>query len=66
MLFRSPDKRLLQMCPDKKIPIVLSSDAHVPEHVGADFDQALKLAREVGYNEIMTFSKGVRRVYSIG
>lgn len=61
-----PDKRLLQMCHDKKIPIVLSSDAHVPEHVGADFDQALQLAREVGYNEIMTFSKGVRKVYSIG
>lgn len=61
-----PDKRLLQMCLDKKIPIVLSSDAHVPEHVGADFDQALELAKEVGYKEIMTFSKGERKAFPLG
>lgn len=61
-----PDKRLLQMCHNKNIPIVLSSDAHVPEHVGADYDQALKLAKEVGYNEIMTFSKGERKAYPLG
>lgn len=61
-----PDKRLLQMCYDKKIPIVLSSDAHVPEHVGADFDQALQLAREVGYKKVMTFSKGERKEYPLG
>jgi histidinol-phosphatase (PHP family) len=61
-----PDKLLLQMCFDKKIPIVLSSDAHVPEHVGADFDQALELAQAVGYEEIMTFSKGERKSYPLG
>ena len=61
-----PDKRLLQMCHDKKIPIVLSSDAHVPDHVGADFDQALQLAREIGYKTVMTFSKGERQEYPLG
>ncbi|MGS2776209.1 histidinol-phosphatase [Robertmurraya sp. GLU-23] len=61
-----PDKRLLQMCFDKKIPIVLSSDAHFPEHVGADYDQALVLAKEVGYKEIMTFSKGERKIHPLG
>ncbi|MDZ5471162.1 histidinol-phosphatase (plasmid) [Bacillus sp. 31A1R] len=61
-----PDKRLLQKCFDKKIPIVLSSDAHFPEHVGADFDQAIALAKEVGYEKIMTFSKGKRTEYTIG
>jgi histidinol-phosphatase (PHP family) len=61
-----PDQKLLQMCHDKKIPIVLSSDAHVPEHVGADFDQALLLARDVGYKEIMTFTKGERKSYPLG
>src|SRR5690606_10948008 len=44
-----PDKRLLQKCFEKKIPIVLSSDAHFPKHVGADFNQAISLAKEIGY-----------------
>lgn len=61
-----PEKKLLQMCFDKKIPIVLSSDAHIPEHVGADFDQALQLAKEVGYTKVMTFSKGERKEYPLG
>ncbi|MDE8562413.1 histidinol-phosphatase [Anoxybacillus rupiensis] len=61
-----PDRRLLQMCYDKRIPIVLSSDAHVPEHVGADFDQAIALAREVGYTELITFHKGERQAVPLG
>lgn len=61
-----PDPRLLKMCFQKGIPIVLSSDAHVPEHVGADFDQAVRLAKETGYKTIMTFSKGERKEYPLG
>jgi histidinol-phosphatase (PHP family) len=61
-----PDPRLLKMCFEKGIPIVLSSDAHVPEHVGADFDQAVRLAKETGYQTIMTFSKGERKEYPLG
>ncbi|MBE4910327.1 histidinol-phosphatase [Bacillus luteolus] len=56
-----PDRKLLEMCYTKGVPIVFSSDAHVPEHVGADYDQAIKLARQVGYTTIMTFSKGERK-----
>lgn len=56
-----PDPRLLQMCYDKKIPIVFSSDAHVPTDVGADYDQAIKLAKSVGYTKLMTFEKGNRK-----
>lgn len=60
-----PDPRLLEMCFNKKIPIVLSSDAHFPEHVGFEFDRAADLARSVGYTSIMTFSKGERREVSL-
>ncbi|RFU69060.1 histidinol-phosphatase [Bacillus sp. V59.32b] len=60
-----PDPRLLEMCFNKKIPIVLSSDAHFPEHVGFEFDHAVDLARSVGYTSIMTFSKGERREVSL-
>jgi histidinol-phosphatase (PHP family) len=61
-----PDSRLLQLCFDKNIPIVLSSDAHVPEDVGKDFDKAVDLAKAVGYETIMTFSKGERKEVPIG
>ncbi|MDX8359787.1 MULTISPECIES: histidinol-phosphatase [Bacillaceae] len=61
-----PDPRLLTMCFDKKIPIVLSSDAHVPEDVGRDFDQAIKLARDVGYKTLTTFQKGQRKEVPLG
>ncbi|UII54680.1 histidinol-phosphatase [Cytobacillus spongiae] len=61
-----PDKRLLQMCYQKGIPIVLSSDAHLPKDVGADYHQAIKLAKEVGYQTIMTFSKGERKEVPLG
>ncbi|WP_153122694.1 histidinol-phosphatase [Peribacillus tepidiphilus] len=61
-----PDRRLLEMCYEKGIPIVLSSDAHFPEHVGADFNQAIELARSVGYTTLMTFSKGERKEVELG
>ncbi|MGN7296199.1 histidinol-phosphatase [Ferdinandcohnia sp. SAFN-114] len=61
-----PDPRLLQMCFNKNIPIVLSSDAHRPQDVGADFDQAIELAKSVGYKTLMTFEKGERIEVPLG
>lgn len=61
-----PDPRLLQLCYNKGIPIVLSSDAHVPEDVGKDFDKAIELAKSVGYSTIMTFEKGERKEVPLG
>ncbi|MBD8070291.1 histidinol-phosphatase [Bacillus sp. PS06] len=61
-----PDPRLLQMCFDKGIPIVLSSDAHVPGDVGADYDKAIDLAKSVGYQTLMTFEKGERKEVPLG
>ncbi|MFC0271562.1 histidinol-phosphatase [Metabacillus herbersteinensis] len=61
-----PDQRLLQMCYDKGIPIVLSSDAHQPNDVGKDYDQAVKLAKQIGYQSLMTFEKGKRKEVELG
>ncbi|MCT8138840.1 histidinol-phosphatase [Anaerobacillus sp. CMMVII] len=61
-----PDKKLLELCYQKGIPIVLSSDAHVPEDVGKDFDKAIALASSVGYSSIMTFQKGERKEVPLG
>ncbi|TMW73639.1 histidinol-phosphatase [Alteribacter natronophilus] len=56
-----PEPELLAMCRRKGIPIVLSSDAHEPEHVGYRYQDAVKLAREAGYSKVMTFSEGRRK-----
>ncbi|MGD6815715.1 histidinol-phosphatase [Metabacillus sp. 84] len=61
-----PDERLLKMCYQKGVPIVLSSDAHIPGDVGADYGQAVSLARKTGYETIMTFSKGERKAVPLG
>ena len=52
-----PSQDLLKMCFDNAVPITLGSDAHSPEDVAADFDQAIKLLRQVGYKEIAKFAK---------
>ncbi|MBM7094699.1 histidinol-phosphatase [Bacillus sp. H-16] len=55
-----PEPDLLKMCFEKDIPIVLCSDAHEPEHVGYEYDQAVRLVKEVGYTKVMTFKNGRR------
>lgn len=44
-----PSRLLLELAYDRDIPIAFGSDAHTPGDVGADFDQAIALARAVGY-----------------
>ncbi|MFO7738808.1 MAG: histidinol-phosphatase HisJ family protein [Desulfatiglandaceae bacterium] len=46
-----PSPLLLSLAREREIPICFGSDSHRPEDVGADFDKALSLARDVGYTE---------------
>jgi len=52
-----PSQDLLKTCFDHGLPVTLGSDAHSPEDVGADFDYAIKLLRQVGYTEIVKFDR---------
>ncbi|MGL4522168.1 MAG: histidinol-phosphatase [Bacilli bacterium] len=61
-----PDKDLLQMCKNKGVRIVLSSDAHEPEHVGYEYDKAIALAKSVGYDSIVTFQRGEHKNIPLG
>ena len=45
-----PDPALL-----RGAPITLASDAHVPGLVGEDFDRAIELARDAGYETVTVF-----------
>jgi len=46
-----PSPLLLSLACEREIPICFGSDAHTPEEIGAGFDQALKLAHEIGYTD---------------
>ncbi|MDP9345842.1 MAG: histidinol-phosphatase [Actinomycetota bacterium] len=61
-----PARALLEMVLDAGNPIVLSSDAHTPDDVGRDYDQALELLGELGVAELATFERRARRLGPIG
>ncbi|HYM53900.1 MAG TPA: histidinol-phosphatase HisJ family protein [Solirubrobacteraceae bacterium] len=61
-----PAPAFLQMCVEAGAPVALSSDAHRPEDVGADYDRALELLERLGVGELAVFEKRVRRLEPIG
>ena len=50
-----PSRQFLEMFHRRDVPIILSSDAHAPDEVGAGYDRSLKLVHDVGYREVATF-----------
>jgi histidinol-phosphatase (PHP family) len=61
-----PGPSLLERCCARGVPVVLSSDAHEPEHVGFAFDQAVEAALAAGYTEVQEFKGRDRRGVPIG
>jgi histidinol-phosphatase (PHP family) len=61
-----PARAFLEMCVEADAPVALSSDAHRPEDVGADYDQALELLDRVGIGELCVFERRTRRLEPIG
>jgi histidinol-phosphatase (PHP family) len=61
-----PAAALLEMCLEADAQIALSSDAHRPEDVGADYDRALELLQRMGVSELCVFERRVRRLEPIG
>lgn len=50
-----PSTWILEHCYRMGIPVTLSSDAHHPTHITADFNQAASILREVGYQQLHIF-----------
>jgi histidinol-phosphatase (PHP family) len=63
-IYPSPD--LLQMCLEAGKPVSLSSDAHVPEHLGFAYDRAVEMLRAAGVGEVAVFERRVRRLEPLG
>jgi len=61
-----PAPAFLQMCVEAGAPVALSSDAHRPQDVGADYEQAFELLDSVGVSELCVFEHRRRRLEPLG
>jgi histidinol-phosphatase (PHP family) len=61
-----PAPAFLEMCLQAGASVALSSDAHRPEEVGADYGQALELLERAGVSELCVFERRARRLEPIG
>jgi len=57
-----PSKQLLEEAYSLNIPITFGSDAHEIEQVGFAYDDAVLLAKEVGYSEVAIFEERDRKL----
>ena len=61
-----PAPAFLEMALQAGAPVALSSDAHRPEEVGADYDRALELLERLGVGEVCVFDRRQRRLEALG
>ncbi len=61
-----PSSPFLEMVLDAGNPLVLSSDAHVPDHLGHGYEQTAAWLADHGVRELATFRRRERRVAELG
>jgi len=61
-----PAPAFLEMCLEAGAEVALSSDAHRPQDVGADYERALQLLEQLGVPELCVFEGRTRRMEPIG
>ena len=61
-----PAPALAEMCVDAGAAFALSSDAHVPDDVGRDYDRAVDAMRDWGIDEIAVFERRSRSMEPLG
>jgi histidinol-phosphatase (PHP family) len=52
-----PSLTVLRLARERGVPILFGSDAHVPSETGDSFEQAVRLAREAGYDSYVRFEQ---------
>lgn len=60
-----PHRDFVQMAFEAGVPLLINSDAHAPEEVGADFEAARAVAVGIGYRELVRFRKRQRFAFPI-
>lgn len=61
-----PAHAFAELCVEAGVHFTLSSDAHVPEHLGHRYDDAVAFMRSLGIDEICVFEGRERRLEPLG
>jgi histidinol-phosphatase (PHP family) len=61
-----PSVAFAELCVEAGAPFALSSDAHLPEQVGFEYDQAVDFLDALGVGEICVFERRSRRLAPLG
>jgi histidinol-phosphatase (PHP family) len=61
-----PAPAFLEFCLEAGRPVALSSDAHVPDQLGYEYERAVEWLGEIGVGEIAVFERRERRLESLG
>ncbi|HEY6780127.1 MAG TPA: histidinol-phosphatase [Thermoleophilaceae bacterium] len=61
-----PDAAFLELCLEAGRPVALSSDAHLPEHLGYEYERAVEWLQELGVGEVAVFERRERRLEPLG
>lgn len=61
-----PAPAFLEMCLDAGRPVALSSDAHLPDQLGHEYERAVEWLGELGVTEIAVFDGRERRMEPLG
>jgi histidinol-phosphatase (PHP family) len=61
-----PAPEFAALCAEAGVPFALSSDAHLPEQVGFEYERAVELLESLGVGEICTFEGRRRRLVPLG
>jgi histidinol-phosphatase (PHP family) len=61
-----PARELLEMCVAAGRPVALSSDAHVPEHIGYGYESAVAYMRDAGIASVTVFDRRGRTEEPLG
>jgi histidinol-phosphatase (PHP family) len=61
-----PAAPFLELCLEAGRPVALSSDAHVPEQLGHEYERAVDWLRGLGVTEIAVFERRRRRLEPLG
>ena len=61
-----PSIQILTWAKERDIPLSFGSDAHSPDRVGADFETAVIMAKQVGYTHSVKFRQRTRELIPLG
>ena len=61
-----PAAAFLEMCLEAGRPVALSSDAHLPEHLGHEYERAVEWLGDLGVTEVAVFERRQRRLEPLG